>query len=102
MKDNVRPIDPTSPLGPVLPGFPGGANFADPEAKPVTVINHNVNLGWEYVWHCHILAHEEMDMMHAQAVAVTTEKRQPNGLVSGEVTEYATTNTTAVSLTSAR
>ena len=21
------------------------------------------NFGWEYVWHCHILSHEEMDMM---------------------------------------
>ena len=96
-RDSVRPIDPTSPLGTVLPGFPGGADFADPKANPVTVINHNVNLGWEYVWHCHILAHEEMDMMHAQAVAVTPPGGTPNGLVSGEVTN-ATTNTTAVFL----
>jgi hypothetical protein len=22
-----------------------------------------VNLGWEYVWHCHLLGHEENDMM---------------------------------------
>ena len=21
------------------------------------------NFGWEYMWHCHILSHEEMDMM---------------------------------------
>jgi PKD repeat protein len=97
VRDSVRPIDPTSPLGTVLPGFPGGADFADPKANPVTVINHNVNLGWEYVWHCHILAHEEMDMMHAQAVAVTPPGGTPNGLVSGEVTN-ATTNTTAVFL----
>ena len=97
VRDSVRPIDPTSPLGTVLPGFPGGANFADPKANPVTVINHNVNLGWEYVWHCHILAHEEMDMMHAQAVSVTPPGGTPNGLVSGEVTN-ATTNTTAVFL----
>ena len=27
----------------------------------VTNIIHN--FGWEYVWHCHILSHEEMDMM---------------------------------------
>ena len=25
-----------------------------------------VNFGWEYVWHCHILSHEEMDMMRSQ------------------------------------
>ena len=23
------------------------------------------NFGWEYVWHCHILGHEENDMMRA-------------------------------------
>jgi hypothetical protein len=28
---------------------------------PVT--NQVVNFGWEYVWHCHLLSHEEMDMM---------------------------------------
>jgi FtsP/CotA-like multicopper oxidase with cupredoxin domain len=22
-----------------------------------------INFGWEYVWHCHILGHEENDMM---------------------------------------
>ncbi len=25
--------------------------------------NALVNFGWEYVYHCHILSHEEMDMM---------------------------------------
>jgi len=27
------------------------------------VTNVLYNFGWEYVWHCHILSHEEMDMM---------------------------------------
>jgi hypothetical protein len=35
-------------------------------ATPVDIINHYVNFGWEYVWHCHILSHEEMDMMHGK------------------------------------
>jgi len=34
------------------------------------ILNHTVNFGWEYVWHCHILSHEEMDMMHSLVVAV--------------------------------
>ena len=34
------------------------------------MINHMVNFGWEYVWHCHILSHEEMDMMHALSFAM--------------------------------
>jgi hypothetical protein len=29
-----------------------------------------VNFGWEYVLHCHILSHEEMDMMHPQVVGI--------------------------------
>jgi PKD repeat protein len=57
-----------------------------------------VNLGWEYVWHCHILAHEEMDMMHSQAIAVSPPGGAPNSLESGEITNV-TTNTTAVVLT---
>jgi len=28
------------------------------------------NFGWEYVWHCHILGHEENDMMRAMVLAV--------------------------------
>ena len=34
------------------------------------ILNHYVNFGWEYVYHCHMLAHEEMDMMHGTAFAV--------------------------------
>ena len=34
------------------------------------VVNHLVNYGWEYVFHCHILAHEEMDMMHSMLFGV--------------------------------
>ena len=31
-----------------------------PEITAVT--NQLVNFGWQYIWHCHILSHEEMDM----------------------------------------
>jgi PKD repeat protein len=93
--DKVRAIDPTMPLGRELIGPSGG--FFDPQANPVTILNHLVNLGWEYVWHCHILAHEEMDMMHSQAIAVSQPATAPDTLMSGEVVN-ATTNTTAVYL----
>ena len=33
-------------------------------------MNEIVNFGWEYVWHCHILSHEEMDMMRPVTVFV--------------------------------
>jgi FtsP/CotA-like multicopper oxidase with cupredoxin domain len=56
--DSVRPLDPTMPIGSTA-GFFG----VDPNGNPITVTNQMTNFGWEYVWHCHILSHEEMDMM---------------------------------------
>ncbi|MCX6689194.1 MAG: hypothetical protein NTZ39_05850, partial [Methanoregula sp.] len=67
--NSIRMIDPTMPDGAVLDG-PALNGFVDPQMEPVTVINHLVNYGWEYAWHCHILAHEEMDMMHSMLFAV--------------------------------
>jgi hypothetical protein len=65
------------PAGVTLRGPPLGG-FFDPAGIGVTVTNHLVNFGWEYVLHCHLLGHEEMDMMHAQAFAVAPEA--PSGL----------------------
>ncbi len=36
-----------------------------PNGEPIDIVNHYINYGAEYVYHCHILSHEEMDMMHA-------------------------------------
>jgi hypothetical protein len=74
--NSVRPIDATMALGAILPGGPGG--FKDPFGNPVTIINHLVNYGWEYVLHCHLLGHEEMDMMHGMAFVVAPNA--PTGL----------------------
>jgi len=41
----------------------------DPTNEPATVTNDVTNFGWEYVWHCHILGHEENDMMRAMSLA---------------------------------
>jgi FtsP/CotA-like multicopper oxidase with cupredoxin domain len=63
--NSVRLIDPTLPPGVPLP-VPSPAGWFDPAGEAITtILNHEVNFGWEYVWHCHILAHEEMDMMHS-------------------------------------
>jgi hypothetical protein len=75
--NSTRLIDPTMPAGDILKGPPGG--FLDPGGNPVTVLNHLVNFGWEYMIHCHLLGHEEMDMMHAQVFAVAPEA--PTNLV---------------------
>ncbi len=78
----LRPIIPTLPfeipnsIRPLSPMMPLGANL-DPQGLIVNptgnlspVINALVNFGWEYVYHCHILSHEEMDMMRPMLLAV--------------------------------
>ena len=61
LPNSVRPLDPTMPEGMIL--WDADEIF-DPLGEPVfPVINNVINFGWEYMWHCHILSHEEMDMM---------------------------------------
>lgn len=52
----------------------------DPNGNPVTVTNQLTNFGWEYVDHCHLLGHEENDMMRPMCCAVPPEA--PTGLGS--------------------
>jgi FtsP/CotA-like multicopper oxidase with cupredoxin domain len=68
--NNIRPIDPTRPLNSTLK-MPNDFGGYDPNTRePISIVNHLVNFGWEYVWHCHILTHEENDMMRPIAIAV--------------------------------
>jgi len=76
--NSVRLIDPTMPEGATLMGGPFG--LKDPAGNPITVTNHKVNYGWEYVYHCHLLSHEEMDMMHSMAFA--TAPKAPTNLTA--------------------
>jgi FtsP/CotA-like multicopper oxidase with cupredoxin domain/fibronectin type 3 domain-containing protein len=67
--DSVRPLNPSQPLG-----SPMGFSNLDPltgNALPTPTLNIMQNFGWEYVWHCHILSHEEMDMMRPISFEVT-------------------------------
>ncbi len=64
--NSVRPLNPMMPLGSTAM-----FNSIDPQGNPTDPItNQLVNFGWEYVLHCHILSHEEMDMMRPVSVAV--------------------------------
>jgi len=85
----LRPIIPTLPfeipnsiraLNPMMPlGSTAMFNNVDPNGNPTTAIaNQLVNFGWEYVFHCHILSHEEMDMM--RPVSVAMPPNAPDGL----------------------
>lgn len=57
--DSIRLMDVTMPQGSTT-GFTGVNPFSN---APAPVVNLPTNFGWEYVWHCHILGHEESDMM---------------------------------------
>jgi FtsP/CotA-like multicopper oxidase with cupredoxin domain len=94
--NSIRPIDPTMPVGDgatyALKGGPGG--IIAPDLTAVTVFNKLVNYGGEYMWHCHILSHEEMDMMHAMAFGTTPTA--PSTLVA---TQTGSGRTTRIVLT---
>jgi hypothetical protein len=79
LPNSIRLLDPSMPEGEYLMGGnttqreAGGMvvlAFSPETGEPIDVVNHYVNFGWEYVLHCHILSHEEMDMMRPQVVGV--------------------------------
>jgi FtsP/CotA-like multicopper oxidase with cupredoxin domain len=90
--DSVRPKDPTQPLGSMM-NFtqpwpyvhdnpktqPSEFNVDDP--NPTNTMNELTNFGWEYTWHCHILGHEENDMMRplvlTSAGAIVNDTQAP-------------------------
>jgi len=63
--DSKRPLDPSMPLHTTAQFNQVGAD-GNQVTTPIT--NEEFNFRWEYVWHCHILSHEEMDMMRPYAV----------------------------------
>ena len=66
LPNSIRPLDITAPLG------DSGIQYSNiqPNGNPVTMVNHLVNYGWEYVFHCHLLGHEENDMMRPMLFGV--------------------------------
>ncbi|HCE45674.1 MAG TPA: laccase [Lentisphaeria bacterium] len=71
IRESIRYLSPATP-----PGSPEGFANIDPytggDLVPPTT-NILSNFGWEYVWHCHILSHEEMDMMRPIAFDVVVD-----------------------------
>ncbi len=64
------------------------AGYGQP--MPSVVANTSHNFGWEYVWHCHILGHEENDLMRPMAFfPVVTAPAAPSNVAvdaTGKVT----------------
>jgi FtsP/CotA-like multicopper oxidase with cupredoxin domain len=70
LPNSVRAMDPTQPMG---PQYTAGFTQVDPATgNPAVVYNQLADFGWEYVWHCHLLGHEENDMMRPLVLANAT------------------------------
>jgi hypothetical protein len=68
--NSMRPLNPAIPIGSAM-GF-NSVDWVTGEVRTPLVTNILYDFGWEYVWHCHILSHEEMDMMRPIILRVTT------------------------------
>jgi FtsP/CotA-like multicopper oxidase with cupredoxin domain len=74
--DSKRPLNPMMPIGAHGAqngpnGTEAGFNNTDANGNPINpIVNEVADFGWEYVYHCHILSHEEMDMMRPVTVHV--------------------------------
>ncbi len=104
----LRPVIPYVPwelpnsirmLNPMMePGSQVGFNNVDPQGNPTNpILNQLVNFGWQYVYHCHILSHEEMDMM--RPVSVALPPIAPDGLVFDRLTGTLTWNDNSINET---
>ncbi|HLE15886.1 MAG TPA: fibronectin type III domain-containing protein [Anaerolineales bacterium] len=88
--NSVRLLSPMMPdgqaidLSSIKDGLGLGMSAFAPNGEPIDVYNHYVNFGAEYVYHCHILSHEEMDMMHS--VLYTFPPVAPSGLAFDDQT----------------
>ena len=90
--NSIRELDPMMPIGNTTMFNP-----MDPNGNGAPISNQLINFGWEYVLHCHILSHEEMDMMRPQIMAMPPIT--PNGLAFTEGTGELTWNDNSITET---
>jgi FtsP/CotA-like multicopper oxidase with cupredoxin domain len=95
LPNSLRLMDPSQKAGSLI-----GFTQIDPtNGTPSVVANAMKNYGWEYVWHCHILGHEENDFMRPvifnakEAAPVQPSNLTINGItlswIDNATTEYA-------------
>ncbi len=84
---SLRPLNPAIPLNSGM-GF-NSVDWQTGAARNPLVTNILYDFGWEYVWHCHILSHEEMDMMRPIVLNVPTAlPEQPSLSVVGKTINW--------------
>jgi len=91
-----------SNLGPAIPPDAWEAGWKDTVDVPpgtVTRIRAKFDIaGTKYVWHCHILSHEEHDMMRPMMVSVPTATVAPTALTFPDTLVTSTSATQTVSV----
>ncbi len=75
--NSLRPLNPSIPIDSPM-GF-NSVDWQTGQARRPAVTNILYDFGWEYVWHCHILSHEEMDMM--RPIVLNVVNTVPGALV---------------------
>ncbi|MHB8770475.1 MAG: FG-GAP-like repeat-containing protein [Syntrophales bacterium] len=77
---SVRPLNPAMPIGTTM----GFTNIDPLTAQAINppVTNQLARFGHEYVWHCHILSHEESDMMRPVVLNTNTKNDFNNDINS--------------------
>jgi FtsP/CotA-like multicopper oxidase with cupredoxin domain len=78
--ESFRPVDVTMPVNATIRVTnPVDGNF-------INIVNAVTSFGWEYVWHCHLLGHEENDMMRPMVLngvlPVQVAPAAPSGLTA--------------------
>ncbi len=89
LPNSKRPLDVTSAqstytVGGALTGPFTAINPVD--GTPLNVTNVVTDFGWEYVWHCHLLGHEENDMMRPLVMPVASTYHYVNNTVKPLIT----------------
>ncbi|MGC4895812.1 fibronectin type III domain-containing protein [Micromonospora sp. DT31] len=82
--DSVRLLDPTRPAGARL----DGTGVSPVDGRPATVVNHLVDLGWEYRWQTRSAGLRDQGMSRPLVLRVTP--RAPTGLTAVPVPGSAT------------
>ena len=89
--NSIRPSDPQTSMfdvnGNPITTQDMNMGAVDPTNKPVVNYNQLVNYGWEYMFHCHLLGHEENDFMRQIPVGVAM--KAPTALQTSGTTYVA-------------
>jgi hypothetical protein len=84
---SYRLLDPSQPEG-AMTGF---TQIDAITGLPATMVNAYQDFGWEYVWHCHILGHEENDFMRP-IIFHSMDVTPPAPAIGSAVADLATGN----------